>query len=438
MKKICITVLMLMLVLSASAKQDLWPDGTPIDKWFTQEKVDVRKLGKQYVITDYGVKADSTLLQTQKIQAVIDRCAAEGGGVVVVPRGTFLSGSLFFRQGTHLHLSEAGTIKGIDNIQYYPLKETRIEGQTIKYFCALINADHIKGFSITGKGTLNGNGERFWREFWIRRQFNRQCTNLEALRPRLMYISDCEDVLLDGVRLINSAFWTCHVYRSSHVKIQNLYIYAPHEPQEAKAPSSDAIDLDFCKDVLVDGCFMSVNDDAIALKGGKGTWADKDANNGPNKNILVQNCRYGFVHSCITLGSESVMDHNVMLRNIEVDGASRVLWLKMRPDTPQRYEYVTVENIRGSATNVLVVRPWTQFFKPGDREDMPLSVCDHITIRNIDMDCKTLFNVGASDKYRLQNFTVENVRVRVTDNVTLEDDIIENMTTKNLMVEEVN
>ena len=88
------------LCLHVSGKE-LFPDGTPIPDWFFQnEKVDISKLGTPYRITDYGVTDDSTLIQTEKIQAVIDRAAAAGGGVVIVPRGTFLSGSLFFKQGT--------------------------------------------------------------------------------------------------------------------------------------------------------------------------------------------------------------------------------------------------------------------------------------------------------------------------------------------------
>ena len=75
----------------------VWPDGSPMSEWFTDTvKVDVEKLGKKYVITDFGVKNDPTILQTQQIQMVIDRCANDGGGVVVIPRGTFLTGALFF------------------------------------------------------------------------------------------------------------------------------------------------------------------------------------------------------------------------------------------------------------------------------------------------------------------------------------------------------
>ena len=100
-------------------QQDLWPDGTPMDAWFKNAtKVDVATLGRQYVITDYGVQKDSTIVQTQRIQAVIDRCSQEGGGVVVIPEGTYLSGALFLKKGTHLHV--IGKLKGSDHIIDFP------------------------------------------------------------------------------------------------------------------------------------------------------------------------------------------------------------------------------------------------------------------------------------------------------------------------------
>lgn len=114
-------------------KQQMFPDGTPVPEWFNDTaKVDVQQLGKQYVITDYGVSTDPCVVQTKAIQAVIDRAANEGGGVVVVPRGTFLTGSLFFHKGTHLHVVEGGRIKGSDAIANYDIVKTRLEGQTIK------------------------------------------------------------------------------------------------------------------------------------------------------------------------------------------------------------------------------------------------------------------------------------------------------------------
>lgn len=417
MRKV-LTVLCSLLVLTAAAKKkqtvELWPDGTVMDAWFQNvQKVDPATLGRQYVLTDYGVTAGCGEVQTAKIQAVIDRCAQEGGGVVVVPEGEFLSGALFFRQGTHLHLREGATLKGSDRISDFPIVTTRIEGETCKYFAALVNADGVDGFTITGTGTIDGNGLHYWQEFWIRRSWNPQCTNKDAQRPRLTYVSNSRNVTIQDVHLINSPFWTNHVYKSNHVRYLDCYIYAPTEnvwSQDPKrgAPSSDAIDIDACTDVLVDGCFMHVCDDAVVLKGGKGTWADQDETNGPCERILIQNCRYGRVHGCLTLGSESLHDRNVVLRNCHSERANRVLWLKMRPDTPQHYEYVTVEGITGHCERLLFIHPWTQFFKPQERDDMPLSRCNNITLRDIQVECsKMKVDVKTSDKYELADFTID-------------------------------
>jgi hypothetical protein len=222
------------------------------------------------------------------------------------------------------------------------------------------------------------------------------------------------------------------------VRYLGAYIYAPTSgvlaPDYKKgAPSSDAIDLDVCHDILINSCFMSVNDDAVVLKGGKGTWADKDKDNGPCSNIIIQNCSYGVVHGCLTLGSESLHDRNIILRNIHMKDANRVIWLKMRPDTPQHYEYVTVENITGNCKSFLVVRPWTQFFKPEKRDDMPLSKCNNITIRNIKADCENFFDVGLSDKYQLSDFTFENIDVTDKQHA-FDEKLIMNTKVKNVKI----
>ncbi|MCR5159307.1 MAG: exopolygalacturonase [Prevotella sp.] len=414
-QRLILGMMMLLLCSTAIGKKrvllpEQWPNGEVMDAWFKDTtKVDVKTLGKQYVLTSYGVRQGTTDIQTRQIQAVIDRCAQEGGGVIVVPKGTFYSGSLFFRQGTHLYIEEGGVLKGSDRVHDFEIRETRIEGQTCKYFVALVNADGLDGFTISGKGTIDGNGQDYWEEFWIRRQWNPQCTNKDAQRPRLTYISNSHNVTIQDVRLINSPFWTNHIYRCDHVRYLDLYIYS--STQDIKGPSTDAIDIDACHDVVVRGCYMNVNDDAVVLKGGKGTFADKAPENGPNYNILVENCHYGTVHGCMTLGSESLHDWNVIMRNCHADDTHNVLWLKMRPDTPQHYEYVRVENFTGRCRSFLLIRPWTQFYQKEDRPDMPISECNDIRFNNIRMDCGTFFDVRGSEKYKLRNFTFNDVDV---------------------------
>ena len=412
-------------------KLEFFPDGTPIDDWFYDTTApELSSLGKPYLLTDYGILPDGQL-HTKEMQSVINLAAKEGGGVLVVPAGIYHTGALHFKQGVNLYVAQGGTLMGSDNIADYDLCETRMEGQNCIYFSALINADGVDGFTISGPGTIDGNGMRSWRAFWLRRKWNPKCTNKDEQRPRLVFISNSKNVTFANITLQNSHFWTSHLYRCDHVKYLNCRIFSPAHP--VPAPGTDAIDIDVCHDVLVDGCYMSVNDDAIAIKGGKGTWADQAPENGPVYNVLIQNCTYGRVHGCLTLGSESVKDRNIVLRNIKVGNAQRVLWLKMRPDTPQHYEYVTVDNIQGKTGSFLVIRPWTQFFKPGNRKDMPLSQCNNITMKNIQMDCDNFFDVGKSEKYRLVDFTFENINC--TDKkMAFDANLIENTVTKKVNI----
>ncbi|MDO4160281.1 MAG: glycosyl hydrolase family 28 protein [Prevotellaceae bacterium] len=417
----------------AASSKDKFPDGTPVSDWFRDTKITpLNELGKVYTITDYDIVNDSTILQTERIQAVIDKVADNGGGVVRIPEGTYLSGSLFFKPGTHLYLDKGAVLKGSDDISDFKIIDTRMEGQSIKYFAALVNAIGVNGFTISGEGTLNGNGMRYWKSFWLRRQVNKNCTNLEEMRPRLVYIAESRDVMLSGVRLENSPFWTTHLYRCENVKILNLDIFAPHVP--VKAPSSDAVDMDVCKNILIKGCKVSVNDDAFVFKGGKGPDADKDSRNGMNEFIIVEDCDFGFCHSAMTVGSESLHTKNVLFRRCTVDGAQRLLWLKMRPDTPQNYEYIEVSDIKGNAGTFLYIKPWTQFFDLKGGKKYIMSYSSNVTMKNIKLDCKTVFDIKRSDdQYLLSDFVFENLELTEQKEGTIKD-IINNCTMKNVKV----
>lgn len=419
---LALTVILMVTATSLTASvpkdTDCWPDGTPMDVWFSQERtVALEELGTPLRLTDYAVKLDSTRVQTREIQAVIDsaaRLSNNMGGkacVVVVPRGTFLTGALFLHKGVNLWLEEGARLKGSDEIADFPILETRIEGQSCKYFAALLNADGIEKLTIAGHGTIDGNGLRYWRAFWLRRSWNPDCTNKDEQRPRLVYLSHCKDLTVQGITLQNSPFWTLHLYKCTRTRLSHLRILAPVEP--VKAPSSDAVDVDACTDVHITHCYMAVNDDAVALKGGKGPWADCAEENGANERILVEDCEYGFCHSCLTCGSEAIHCRNIVLRRIKVGHAMRLLWLKMRPDTPQHYEYIAVSDIEGSVQHFLFVHPWTQFFDLQGRTDMPKSRAEHVSMSRCKVNCKTFKNVKTSDQYNLSDFQFRDLELTI-------------------------
>lgn len=409
---------------------EFFPDGTPIDGWFYDYSIPSENLlGKKYLITDYGA-TESAEVQTKAIQTAIDTAYQNGGGIVVIPKGIFLSGALFFKKGVNLLVKKGGVLKGSDRISDYPVVTTRIEGQTCKYFSALVNADKADGFTILGEGVIDGSGEEFWKAFWLRREWNPGCTNKDEQRPRILYVSNSNNVTVSGVTFLNSPYWTTHFYKCKKVKILDVKIITGKP-----APSTDGVDIDACEDVLVKGCSIKIDDDGVVLKGGKGPYADTDTDNGKNERIIVEDCEFLGSHGIITLGSESVHSKNVLVRRVRGEKVHHALWLKLRPDTPQTYEYVTVDGLKGDFSQVVLVRPWTQFFDLKGRTDKPKSVAQNITLKNCDCTAKIFFGVESSSDYELKDFTLENVNVTANKS-GLDNAVVENLTLKGVTVNE--
>lgn len=421
--------------LLAQAKFTTWPDGTAVSDWFNDTKAPaLSKLGKQYVVTEHGVQAgDSTVIQTEALQGVIDKAAANGGGVIVIPEGTFLSGSLFFKPGIHLHIAKGGKLKGSDAITHYKIIKTRLEGQTIDYFAALVNAEGVDGFTITGEGMIDGNGHKFYDEFWLRRKVNRKCTNLEALRPRMLYVSNSKDVTVHGIKMVNSGFWTNHLYNCSRIKYLGVTILAPTDGYP-KGPSTDALDLDVCNDVLVSQCYMNVNDDAVCLKGGKGTYVDTIPGNGPVSNVIIDRCSFGKSNAGVTFGSEAWNCSNVIMKDCKFNGTYHVLLFKMRPDTPQQYRNVYIDGATGTVRNGIEVQTWTQFFDKVARDPMPPSGVDNVTFVNGKLVCtREFYKDRKTADYTLRNFTFRDVWATAPD-PTFDTSNIENVVVENVTV----
>lgn len=375
---------------------------------------------QEYVITKYGVGADSNRLATQAIQQVIDKAHENGGGTIVIPKGVFLTGALFFKPGTQLHLQEGAVLKGSDDINQYPLLPSRMEGKNLMYYAAVINAYYVDSFRITGPGTINGNGLRYWKAFWDRREAMRKigksATNLEVHRPRLVFIWGCNNVTIKNVKLRDAGFWTTHLYQCNNVLIEDCDIRSPYKP--VPAPSTDGVDIDVCKNVIIRNCFISVNDDAIAIKGGKGPDAHTTTNNGPVSDILIENCTFGDSHGTLTLGSESIHAHNIVVRNCKVDNNCPILRLKMRPDTYQVFENIRIENITGRCGTIISVNPWKQFFNLEGSTEKPFGTVRNITFSNIRVQCKSPGEIQGNPADSVSNIVFRDVEA-TAENDTL-------------------
>jgi polygalacturonase len=367
------------------------------------------------VITDFGAVAGGGQLNTAAIQAAIDATAARGGGTVVVPAGVFRSGAIFLKQGVALHLAAGAVLKGSEDIADYPKQPTRIEGHVEPWRVALVNASGLTGLRISGPGRLDGSGPVYWAAFWRQRKANPKCTNLEVERPRLMFIDRCSDVQIEGLELQDSGFWNLHLYRCRDVTLEGLRITLPSATAALRGPSTDGIDVDSSRFVTIRRCYISTGDDNIALKGSKGPLAGQDRDSPPVEDILVEDCEMGDGGGLITCGSEATIVRNVLVRRCVMSGRATVLTLKLRPDTPQHYENITLDGIRLAGDGRLLnVAPWTQFFDL-QGHPAPTRTVSHITLRNISGTYHTLGQLRGNPGDTLQDITLENVTVTLAD-----------------------
>ena len=402
-------ILFVALTAVAAVAADAWPDGTEIGPWFGKaEPVDVAALGKAYRFDDNGIFPDGKV-RTREIQALIDRAAAEGGGVIIVTPGVHLTGSLFFRKGVNLRLLEGAVLLGSTDPSDYPTVPTRVEGKCRDFVAALVNAEGCDGFTVVGPGTIDGNGYLAWRRAIALHERIPNAVNLDERRARLLYVAHSKDVRIENVRLQNPQFWTQHFWDCENVRLIGVTVYSPSGPEGYVKSCTDALDLDETRSVLVRNCRFACNDDAIAIKGTDGAAVER---------VLIEDSAIGFCHGALVLGSEAKRVRNVLMRRCTMDQAMRVLWIKFRADMKQHYDYVTVEDVSGSSEWFFFARQFS------DNRDLRMrltdeelaarrSVADHFTMRNCRIDCREFFHMTVTpDVGSLSDFSFTGLDVR--------------------------
>jgi len=299
------------------------------------------KPAKHYVISDYGAVNDGKTINTLAIQSAIDKCSSEGGGVLVVPKGTFLTGAIFLKKGVNLFIEKEGVLKGSTRQSDYPQINTRWEGIERVWTSALVNAEGITNIEINGEGVIDGSGAE-WPKFVRQNPQQLSQASRDSLskiprlgRPRLVCFKECSKVHIANIRLLNQAVWCIHILYCKDVKIENVNITADHT-----IPSSDGMDIDSSNGVLITGCSIDVNYDCISIKSGKDD--DGVRVNRPSENIIVEKCDFGYGHGGVAMGSETSGGiHNVEIRNCTVDAGN---WAPIRFKTQPGRTNV-VENI---------------------------------------------------------------------------------------------
>jgi alpha-L-rhamnosidase len=318
-----------------------------------------------FLVTKFGAVPDGKTINTQAIQAAIDACAGAGGGIVAVPDGVFVSGALFLKPGVHLNLARGAVLRCTTDMTHFPPQRTRIEGHFEEHFTpALINAKACHGLKITGEGTLDGAGRPIWDQFWALRNAApnpNEFPNLGLPRARLALIENSRGVSVEGITFKDSQFWNLHLYDCEDVLVRGAKFGVPDDYRQA--PSSDGIDVDSCRRVTVQDCYFSVTDDCIAAKGSKGPHALEDLSSPPVEGLRIVGCHFRRGHHALACGSEATIVRDITMEQCRVTGDMVLLRLKLRPDTPQRYENIHLRDIMldSSGGTILSIEPWSQY-----------------------------------------------------------------------------
>src|ERR1035437_1291158 len=208
-------------------------------------------LNAQYNVKTFGAKGDGVTLDTRSIQHAIDKAYENKGGVVNVSSGTYLIGTLILKDNLELHLEPGATLLGSSNYKDYTAVNQKFESRTkdlyAKYF--MIFAEGAKNISITGSGIIYGNGLKHFQE-----------TRPQNLRPYMIRLVNCDNVIIRDVHLLESANWTLHILGCRDVNISGIDIETNGEGNR------DGLDIDACQRVSVSNSIFSTTDDAIVMK----------------------------------------------------------------------------------------------------------------------------------------------------------------------------
>ncbi|WP_019370272.1 glycoside hydrolase family 28 protein [Sphingomonas sp. ATCC 31555] len=282
---------------------------------------------RDFDVVQFGARGDGTTLNTQAIARAISACAAAGGGRVVVPAGRFLTGAVHLQSKVNLHLQAGATLLFSTDPAHYPLVFTRWEGIELMNYSPLVYAYRQRDIAITGQGTLDGQGSArdwwSWKGPWggttdhgwgdgmpdqrkaraILFDMAERRVPVEKrvfgdgafLRPAFVQPYDCENVLIEGVKLRGSPFWQIHPVLCRNLIVRGVDVMG-------HGPNNDGCDPESVDGALIEGCSFDTGDDCIAINSGRNEDGRRLAR--PAQNILIRDCRMRQGHGGVVVGSQ--------------------------------------------------------------------------------------------------------------------------------------
>jgi polygalacturonase len=392
-------------------------------------------------ILDFGAKANGATINTVPIQAAIDKCSLNGGGQVIVPAGTFLSGTLILKASVELHLMEGAVLKGSADFKDYPYLDVKFQSQftdksyytkkkIIQRYRAFIFAEAVKGVSITGYGTIDGNGSS------PAFQLGGDAGSRESMeRPILILMIDSKDIYVANIHLRNSAYWMQNYLACENVHIKGINVY------NHSNYNNDGIDID-SKNVLIEDSYIDVDDDGICMK-----------SHDPERfceNVVIRNCTVRTNCNAIKFGTGSLGGfRNIQVTNVTIKQASEDgirNWqenLEFIEQPKTILAGIALENVDGGITdnitfrNIFMNDVQTPFFiKLGNRDlvndDGESITPDPGRLRNVKLEnitavshSKMTSSITGIPNYDVENIELSNINISSMGKGTLEESLID-------------
>ncbi len=292
-------------------------------------KVGAKQFPQSKKIFTINVTSDTITVITQKIQAAIDDCAKQGGGIVTFNPGIYVTGAIFLKSNVHLQINKNVLILGSQNFDDYPEIQTRIAGIETSWPAALINVIDAQNVAVTGNGIVNARGKFCWDKYWaMRKEYDtkglRWIVDYDAKRVRTFLVQKSVDVTLKGLTFKNAGFWTVQLLYSTRLTVDGVII---KNNEDGSGPSTDGIDVDSSTWTLIENCDIDCNDDNFCLKAGR-DWDGLRVNK-PTEYVVIRKCIARRGAGLITLGSEtSGSIRNVLATDLKASHTDNGLRIK--------------------------------------------------------------------------------------------------------------
>ncbi len=392
-----------------------------------------------YDVRSFGAVADGRTKCTESIARAIAAAGERGGGTIYFPGGTFLTGPIHLSSHITLFLDAGAVLKFSTNFDdYLPMVPSRWEGIEVTNFSPFIYAQNAANIAIRGRGTLDGQGRTWWQE-WSRvrsskgdeknkwqQEFARLNPNplvaegyktLEKgfMRPPFIQPYNCTNVLIEGVTIINSPFWTVTPLYCENVTVDAVVIKNP------ESPNTDGINPDSCHNVHISNCSISVGDDCITIKSGRD--ADGRRVGRPAENYTISNCTMADGHGGVVIGSEmSGGVKNITIANCIFDGTDRGIRIKSARGRGGVVEDVRVSNIvmRNIKNEAVILTTFYEKSAPQPvSETTP--IFRNIRFNGITGDAKIAGELSGLAEMPLEGISFSDVKLDATTGFTIID-----------------